>query len=402
LVAVCLAVPAVRGDAGRRALVAAAAVMAAGALTHLVPVLALSGLLVCYAVAVAATRSRSVRTAAGSAGFVLGGATLITVAAMLAAGGDLGLQGASGHGYRLARGGYDPTALLAGLKRKPIPKSQHRFYTPPTTIATDFFTAATQFSARGGPLLAGLLLLAALAAALGGWQERASAAAAGGMALMLVLVALLFSFRYSYYIQATFGERRLFDYALLPMILLAAAGLNTLIGHLARVNPRLPPFGAVALALAAVLAFGDHGLRGGLGDVPVNSYITAARVATPCNSRIVTPFISRGSFQAFTGRANVREGLMVFLRPDILNQALRINSEANSFYADPVGQADFLRRQGIDYVLAPKRLAESLDATPNLLRTAHVGNVVVYRVTGALSGDFARPSDAPGYSCARP
>jgi hypothetical protein len=126
--------------------------------------------------------------------------------------------------------------------------------------------------------------------------------------------------------------------------------------------------------------------------------IEAARVATPCNTRLLTPTRTRGSFQALTGRASMQEGLMVFLRPTLLAQALDIEAGARRFYADPAANADLLRRWSIDYVLARPDQAKRLMRLPELSLHAQVGHVSVFAVAGA-GADAPRPDDVPGYRC---
>ena len=80
------------------------------------------------------------------------------------------------------------------------------------------------------PLLAlGLLGLAAVL--LGGRPERLAVAAALFALASLYAIELLFSARYAYYVPATFGDRRVFEYAGLPLLVLGAAGVNALFGR---------------------------------------------------------------------------------------------------------------------------------------------------------------------------
>ena len=382
LAALVLAVPLLRGDAGAglpRA-VATGALIGAAALTHLVAVIGIAPLMAGYAVAAAVRSGRWRAIARWSIATAAGGLAVAAMALVLA-GGDLGFQGASGTPYRAVNGRYDPTAALLGLKKTPIPKSRRRFYTPPVTAARNLYSTATALPAHGRTLVLPLLALGLLGLAavlLGGRPERLAVAAALFALASLYAIELLFSARYAYYVPATFGDRRVFEYAGLPLLVLGAAGVNALFGRTRQLRPRLPAVCAAALPLLIVAGIGWNGLTAGVhGGPAVSSMIEAARVATPCNTRLLTPTRTRGSFQALTGRASMQEGLMVFLRPALLAQALDIEARARRFYADPAANADLLRRWSIDYVLArpdqAKRLMRPARAEPARAGRAGLG-----------------------------
>jgi hypothetical protein len=405
LAALVLAVPLLRGDAGDalpRA-IATAALIGAAALTHLVAVIGIAPLMAGYALA-ASVRSGRWRAIARWSVAAAAGGIAVAAMALLLAGGDLGFQGASGTPYRAVNGRYDPTAALLGLRKTPIPKSHRRFYTPPVTAARTLYSTATALPASGRtlalPLLAlGLLGLAAVL--LGGRPERLAVAAALFALASLYAVELLFSARYAYYVPATFGDRRVFEYASLPLLVLGAAGVNALFGRTRQLRTALPAVCAAALPVLIVAGIGWDGLTAGVhGGPATSSMIEAARVATPCNARLLTPSSTRGSFQALTGRASMQEGLMVFLRPSLLAQALDIESRARQFYADPAANTDLLRRWSIDYVLARPHQARRLTRLPELSLRAQVGPVSVFAAEGA-GADAPRPDDVPGYRCTR-
>ena len=403
LAALVLALPLLRGDAGAdlpRA-VATGGLIGAAALTHLVAVIAIAPLMAGYAVA-AAVRSGRWRAIARRSIATAAGGLAVAAMALVLAGGDLGFQGASGTPYRAVNGRYDPTAALLGLKKTPIPKSRRRFYTPPVTAARNLYSTATGLPAHGHTLVLPLLALGLLglaAALLGGRPERLAVAAALFALASLYAIELLFSARYAYYVPATFGDRRVFEYAGLPLLVLGAAGVNAVFGRTRQLRPRLPAVCAAALPLLIVAGIGWNGLTAGVhGGPAVSSMIEAARVATPCNTRLLTPTRTRGSFQALAGRASMQEGLMVFLRPALLAQALDIEARARRFYADPAANADLLHRWSIDYVLARPDQAKRLMGLPGLSLHGQVGPVSVFGVAGAAS-DAPRPDDVPGYRC---
>ncbi|MGN6378149.1 MAG: hypothetical protein ACTHNU_04295 [Gaiellales bacterium] len=402
VVAAALAIAAVRGDAGRRRALLAGAVLAAAALSHLVPTLVLVGLIVAYAVAHALLEGEFA-VAGRALAITLGVAAVITFGTLGAAGGDIGLGGASGGGYKLYEGRDDPTAALLGKFIPTRPKSSHRFYVSPREVLSAFFTRATFLGATVGSVAVVVAIAVALALAairLGGPPGRVATLTAALLALELVGAALVFSFRYAYYIQGTFGTRRLFDYASLPLLLVGAAALDAVLLRIGRADNRLTMGSAGAVLAAALLYTGVHGLRSGFGSANVSDDLIAAAVKhTPCNTRLLTPFTTRGSFQALTGRASVREGLMVFLRPDILTQALAVQRASARFYAHPAANAGLLRSLAIDDVLAYRSSQAALDRVQQLRRVGAIGDVLVYRVVGIPDASAPRPHDAPGYHC---
>ena len=263
VIAVALALTAIRGEThGRLRPLVAGIIMAAAALTHLVPVLAMLALLVGYAVA-SIVRTRSAAIPARAAGTVLGTALLIPVVALAFAGGDLGFQGATGHSYQTLAGGFDPTLALLGRLEPPRPKADAHFYTQPGTIALNYVRSATALTGSHRSIAApdpAVAALAAIAAVAGGTGERLTVAAAACMAGLLLAATMLFSFRYSYYIPATFGDRRLFEYGSIPLLLLGAAAGNALLNLL---HGRALAAATVCVPVLAAVAVGwtGHGRR---------------------------------------------------------------------------------------------------------------------------------------------
>ena len=149
--------------------------------------------------------------------------------------------------------------------------------------------------------------------------------AAVALEAILLAVALAFSYRQSYYVPATFGERRLFEYASIPVMLVALAAVETGVARLGGTSTRASAITAAALVVLVLAAAGPSQVR---GDVPTGAgtadYIAAARIATPCNARILPTVTSKGAFQALTGRADILEGMAPFLRPAILRTTVRL------------------------------------------------------------------------------
>jgi hypothetical protein len=406
VIACAVAFAAMRERRGRTAPAVAGALLAAAALTHLIPVVAACALLVPYAVAFGVA-SRSLGRGIAVAVWTIGLAGLVTVASLFASGANLGFQGASGGaGYTDYRGRYDPTLAFKGVLAPPRPKAVHRWYEPAATTAHAYFDDALGRRAGGWRLslvAIALVAVAAVAVALGPYDLRALAAAAAAMGLLLLAVALAFSYHYAYYIQATFGERRLLEYGALPILLLVLAALESVLDRVAVFDGRAAAVAAVALLLA-VLAAAAGDLPGGLGGLGPNAdFVSAARIATPCDARILPDISTRGSFQALTGRASLLEGLAPFLRPTVLQRTLVVTEHARRFLHDPRGDTGFLAREHIDDVLVDRgggKRWQRFDHTPGLRLVRQVGGVRVYRYTGPGAGrGGARPSDAPGYTC---
>ena len=76
------------------------------------------------------------------------------------------------------------------------------------------------------------------------------------MTVAILGIALFFSFRYVFYAQATFGERRLFVFASLPLILLTLAVIEVASTRLARRSVVVGGALALVVTLAAALASG--------------------------------------------------------------------------------------------------------------------------------------------------
>jgi hypothetical protein len=406
VIACALAFAAMRDRGGRTAPVVAGVLLAAAALTHLIPVVAACALLVPYAVAYGLA-SRDPGRGAAVALWTIGIAGLVTVTSLLASGANFGFQGASGGArYTDYRGRFDPTLAFEGVLAPPRPKAVHRWYEPPATTAHAYLEDALGSRAgnwRLSLVAVALVVLVAVAVALGPHDLRALAIAAAAMGLLLLAVALAFSYHYTYYIQATFGERRLLEYGALPILLVVLAALESVLHRVDGLDARAAAVAAVAILLA-VLAAGAGDLRGGLDGLGPNAdFLNAARIATPCDARILPDISTRGSFQALTGRASLLEGLAPFLRPAVLRRTLVLTERARRFLHDPRGDIHFLAREHIDDVLVDRgggRRWQRFDHTPGLRLVRQVGGVRVYRYTGTGAGTGgARPSDAPGYTC---
>jgi hypothetical protein len=408
VIAAAMALPCLRGESGRASQVATGLVLAAAGLTHAIP----AGVAVAFLLAYACLRlgRRETRRPVVAGAAVIGASAALAAVVLVApAGGVIGLQGGSSGAYVLFEGRYDPTAYADNRFLLPRPKARDRWYEPPAATMTELVDAATGWAARGAGLVAALAAAAAAVAVVCAWGSpalRLAALAAVALEVVLLVVALAFSYRQSYYVPATFGERRLFEYASIPVMLVALAVIETGVARLSGVGTRAPAAVAAALVVLVLVAAGPGGVR---GDVPTGAgtadYIAAARTATPCNARILATVTSKGAFQALTGRADILEGMAPFLRPSILRGTVRLTHLARRYLAHPHLHPGFLEAEHIDFVLAGRAKAAgwaTFGTAPGLAFVRQVGSVRVYRHVGRGAGrGGVRPDDAPGYTCRR-
>jgi hypothetical protein len=372
-------------------------VLAAAALAHLIPVIVFGAFIVGVLAARAAVRRHRRHAAFAGGALVLAG--VMAVALLTLARGELGWQvGGSSDRYTLFEGGYDPTARVKGLERPPRLKSERRWYQPPVATTRLAAEAAVGRDLTGMTviILAFLAVLATAATlAFGSVDIRFLIAGSTAMAVAILGIALLFSYRYSLHIPATFGRRRLFEFTAIPLTLLGLAVVEVVA---ARIALRWASVGR-AIAVASVLAVA-LGTASGLGaaskpDSP--SYLRAA-VLTPCDSRLLVDRATRGTFQALTGRISITEGLLPFLRPTVVNDVIRLQEATDQFFADPEGSARILSEQEVDFVIA--EINPALDAPGELELMSTVDGLAVYAVERTPSSrDLPRPPESAGYHC---
>jgi hypothetical protein len=243
------------------------------------------------------------------------------------------------------------------------------------------------------------LAAAGAAFAFGTRELRFLLAGAAAVAVTILGIALLFSFRYTLYIPATFGKRRMFEYASIPPMLIGLAVIEVAAARLVARSVKAVP--AIVVATVLALAVGAVGVLGPAPKASARSvgYVQAA-VQTPCDSRLLVDRITRGTFQALSGRISVTEGLVPFLRPTIVNDVLELRASTERFFLDPKKYSGILADEEIDFVVA--RISPALDAAPGLQRVAAVAGLGLYRVeVRSLGGVLPRPSESPGYHCFR-
>lgn len=373
-------------------------VLAAGGLTHLIP-LVVFGAFVLGAFAVRMLLEPRWRQTLREASAVVVVAVALIVVPLALAGGEVGFSGATAPGrYVLLDGKYDPTARVKGLTRAPRPKSVDRWYESPASTLRRAVEAT--IGRTIDPLGIGFLLVcaglgAAVVMAFGSLDLRSLLGGAVSMALAIGAIALLFSYRYSLYAQATFGERRLFEYGSLSLLLLVLAVAEVAAAALSAKRAWIAgPLAAAGLAALAISLQGDLGPSRERGSL---RYVAAA-ASTPCDARLLVDRTTRGSFQALTGRISVTEGLVPFLRPTIVNSVLAVETRKHQFFRNPDRFARLLADEQVDFVLTRPRPALRLARSIRFVR--EVDGIAVYEVAEQrIAGTLPRPTQSPGYHC---
>jgi hypothetical protein len=403
LAAVAAAVIVSRGEEERPLgrMIAGGVLLSAAALTHLIPAVVFAALIGGILVARVALLPKRARTAKLAGGTALV-AVALTVTPLAAAKGEIGFEGAGNPGkYTLFRGNKDPTAAVKGIRRPPRLKSESRWYRPPlTTTRLAAEAAVGRELTRAGAATLGLIgiLASVVIIVFGSNYLRTLVGGAAGVTVAILGIALFFSFRYAFYAQATFGERRLFEYASLPLILLVLGVLEVASARLARRSVLVGGAFALAVTLGAALASaGDAGLLG--KDLTRPSPSVTAAVTTPCDSRLlVGGGRTRGSFQSLTGRISLTEGLEPFLRPEIVNEVLNVRAATARFLRNPDRYANVLTEREVDFVIANRRAA--LDEARDLSFVREIDGVAVYEVLASdADRNLPRPPESAGYHC---
>ena len=397
---------AVRGlRSGERAsLLTAGGLLGVAAVTHGVPTLIV--LLLGFAYLIAWTIAERRPRAAAAAALMVGlPAAAVAAAVIVAAGGNLGFGGASSSYVAVA--GADPTALFSGNSRG---LREGTFYLQPWLLVQRLGEAA--LSADPGTAMLVALMAALLAAAVAGLllmpRELAPIPATATLfALLLWLSALAFSAHSHAYIPATFGQRRLFDFANLAALLAVMPWLEWAARRWAGSGRRAlaPALGAAALALVVAHNLAPPRVTADAGRLA--AAMNAVRTTVPCGSRLLANRRSNAAFEVLAGRESVLEGMAPYLRPSMLQRVLgQISSAEQVLRGDPRGRA-LLERERVGYVvlLPGRRGSVSRAGSPQALATAEGltkvhddGNVIIYRVDGAPPPG----QPPPGFDCRAP
>jgi hypothetical protein len=426
MVAVCalvLAVRALRDREGWTEPLLAALLFGAGFATHGVPVVALMVAMGWYAIA-RGLLDRAWREILGRLVVVAAAAVALTVALLLASGGSIGFQGASGNSSYASFGhGVDPTASLLSGEVRHSPTDHGHWYVRPGAIMDDFTESATTLQDAPGWLVwllpLGVLALAVVVLRRFPRDLAPLGVLAAGTAATLLAVAFLFSYRYRTQIPGRFGIDREFDYVPLVLVLAALGLAEAALVRLRAVRAWIPVAVLAALVVVPAVAVGATAgparqgwEQNGRNSVAVLDWVDEH---VPCDARILPDRVTLGTFAAATGRVSVVEGMGPYLRPEMLHAVLGLVLRAHRFFQAPPGGAAMLHRLGVDEVLVVKgvrigsmvgTLESGVDPSAfrsvPYLRLIHSSPVLdVYQVRGAAGGGFPDPSSMAGFHCER-
>ncbi len=198
-------------------------------------------------------------------------------------------------------------------------------------------------------LLAGLVLLQ------GAPDVRAAALTALGLTAIMICVGIAFALRYDLFALEAFGNRRLFNYAAVPyVIVLTAAGealLRTVGTRMGVVSRRLVPaagFTLVAVCATFLLpsATWAHTSREARLEEQLDLLRWVGR-NVPCEGRVLADRRTLGTFEAVAGRAAVLEGMGPHIRPSMLTRAIEELFRAREFFVHPRTHKRFLVQRGV-------------------------------------------------------
>lgn len=403
--ALALGIVALR-EADWRIAVIAGIVLAAASASHLIPALIVVLALTCTGLArLLYDENRRARLGTLRRGIVVGASGAVAgLAIRVFAGGTLGLGGASNQAaYNAIHTRFDPTAYLYLGTFTPRHHATRLIdpYLPAWKVWDGFAYSALGIQPAQWQVL--LVFAAALAASILLFvfvktDLRIVGLVGLGFFAGLVLVALLFDYRYQVYIDATFGQRRLGYYASLGLILVGLAVLEALLMLAERKSPRV----LIACATVPVVALTAWLLPSSMlspGAQKVSNqrlaFVNWVRQHTPCGARFLVNQRTEGAMTSLTGRNTISEGMGPFLRPQKMVYVTSLMLGARKFYLYPRANQAFLRQYHINYVVAarvglllgyagPEGGADihALDAAPFLHRVYVRKAVIVYRVAG--------------------
>jgi hypothetical protein len=360
--ALAMGIRALRGRRPREA-VLTGGLFAVAAGTHLVPALVMGSTLCWYAIGLAlAEHTWSATKALGRrVGVIVGIAGISTIATLVLAGGDIGFQGARNpSSYEALADGFDPTAYLHTGRLNPIGPDRSWFVSPSGVYRRFVGRAvgiphATESGVPGAVLVALPLLGLGIAVGMLLWFPpglRPVGVAAVGMAVTLLAVALFFAYRSGLYMLASFGMRRMFDYAALPLLFAVLAAGEWALEAVRNPGGRLVSAAIVILLLGVIVLPSARvqaaPVTNGSPSVRVLDWI---RLHTACGSRLLMDQRTKGVVKVMTGRVGVLEGMGPFLRPAMLDDVVGRLLEARAFFKSPATNLAFLQREGVDYVI---------------------------------------------------
>jgi hypothetical protein len=351
--------------------------------------------------------------------------------------GDLGFGGAVGDAeYRSLRSelglpeSFDPTRFLVTGKLQAPAGTE--------TIGVKDVAEAFAYRAVGrnvqvlppgsGPLpswaltvpFAVVLVIVIAVIAWGPPDLRVTVLSASFLALLIFAVGVAFALRYDLYALERFGNRRLFNYAMLPYVVVLLAGGEAVLRGIAargRTYERTVSIAACGLVIVTLVGF-----------LPAAGWPKASKAGNlrqqiqllqwvkehvPCEGRVLADRRTLATFQTMAGHAAVLEGMGPHLRPEVLVRAIGELLRAKTFFEDPQAQRRYLEERGVAVVVATRPFAEFagwirvLRLPPNPFRDigylrpvyrSHVGTVFL------VEGWVPNPSlpavgGRPGFRC---
>ncbi|MGH2750641.1 MAG: hypothetical protein ACRDK3_07185 [Actinomycetota bacterium] len=360
-------------------------------------------------------------------GLVAGGIFSAFVLAGLAlSGGDAAFNAVDQNQGIDTRGGtFDPTRYLAGGRVNQPPYLQpgsriemnDGWYELPGTIFEEYVAKSTTSGlSRSGytAIFLGVGVVALLLLFLAPKPLRPLAAAGFVTWAGLLMITITMSSTYDTYVPASFAQRRLWSYDAFMLLLVGLGVVEVALYYLARVRVWIPILAiaigvCVAVALNAPQEIGRYKRKQGADTLRAMNWISEN---LPCDARILVNQRTGGTFQVFTGRVAITEGMAPYLRPDMLTQVIDILLDTRSFFEAPSDNYEVLERYGIDHVVVAKRpylfhekplLGQSppeLLAEAEELEQIHESRLIdVYRVPDAQTAGRPQAEEHAGYRC---
>jgi len=386
---------------------AAGVVLAAATGTHLIPaaVVAIALFFVGVAELLRAGGNRARLVVLRQFAVLTSACAVVAALIRLFAGGTFGLGGASNSsGYAALHMSFDPTAYLfsgAFVPWGPSTAGGGHWYYGPWHVVSHIMGGA---DINWPPWAIWLLFAAVLAAAVllflfAEGDLRIAGIVGGGLLAALIGTALFFSYNYyRIYVDGSFGYRRLQDFAMLGLAIVALAVLEVGLAYLGRYRPGVSLTAAVAIIVVlSVLVLPASAVSGPLGQVSRErvSLIDWLDRHTPCNARFLVNQRSEGPFTVLTGRFALLEGMGPFLRVDKLPYVINLFLAARHFFEDPLSHEAFLRQHDISYVVVTGQnqllgysgqtgnASKAIRTAPFLRPVLTWHYVTVYKVRGA-------------------
>ncbi len=404
--ALALGIVAIR-EHGWRTAVVAGVVLAAASGSHLIPVVVVVLALTCVGLArLLYDAGWQARIATLRSGLIVGctGALLGALIRVIA-GGSFGLGGASNQSaYNAIHTRFDPTAYLyLGTFPRRVASSglTHPYVSARSLVDGLIYDGLGHIVPRWQVLLVFGIALAASVALF--FLVRTDLRIVGlvglGIFAGIIVISLLFDYRYHIYIDATFGIRRLGHYTSVGLILVGLAILEWLVQLAERVS-RPALMGAAILPVVVLTAWlaPSAALTHHFASLSRDrlAFVNWVRTHTSCGARFLVNERSEGTMTSLTGRNNLAEGMGPFLRPQKMPYVVTLMLDARTFYHHPRANKAILRKYDITFVVLSRTVQflgytgpelganpAAINATPFLHRVYANPSVIVYRVAGA-------------------